>query len=93
MTEQDFGKLLTPRWTERRSWLIERWLSLQDDYRVMQTALASGRKVELFRDTQDLDYQDLLQAIRQGSRYMAELPEADMPGFVNRSGHMSFAGR
>ena len=93
LTEKDFGKLLTPRWTERRSWFIDRWASLQDDYRLMQAALAAGRKVELFRDTQDPDYQALLWAIRQGARYMAELPEADMPGFVNRSAHMSFAGR
>jgi hypothetical protein len=58
----------------------------------MQAALAAGRKVELFRDTQDPDYEALLQAIRQGARYMAELPETDMPGFINRSANMSFAG-
>lgn len=49
--------------------------------------------MELFRDTQDSDYQALLQAIRAGRQYMSQLPEADMPGFVNRSAHMSFAGR
>jgi hypothetical protein len=59
----------------------------------MQAALAAGRKVELFRDTQDPDYQALLQAIQAGRQHVAELPEADMPGFVNRSAHMSFAGR
>ena len=93
LTEKDFGTLLTPRWTERRSWLIERWSSIQDDYRVMQAALATGRHVELFRDTQDSDYQAMLQSIRAGQQLIGELPEADMPGFVNRSAHMSFGGR
>ncbi|MHB0958691.1 MAG: HzsA-related protein [Pirellulaceae bacterium] len=93
LTESDFGKLLNPRWTERRSWLIERWASIQRDYRFMEAALAAGQKVELFRDTQDPDYQALLQAIRTGQRQMGELPEADMPGFINRSAHMSFGGR
>jgi hypothetical protein len=68
LTEKDFGKLLTPRWTERRSWFIDRWVSLQDDYRLMQAALAAGRKVELFRDTQDPDYQAGL--INTLSRYV-----------------------
>ena len=93
LTEKDVGKLLTPRWTARRSSLIGLWSSIQDDYRVMQAALAAGRKVELFRDTQDPDYQALLQAIHAGRQHVAELPEADMPGFVNRSAQMSFAGR
>ena len=93
IAEKDFGTLLTPRWTERRSVLLGRWASLQHDYQVMQAALAAGRKVEMFHDTQDADFQAMLQAIRQGSKYMAELPEADMPGFVNRSAGKSFAGR
>ena len=93
ITEKDFGRLLTPRWSQRRSSLIDRWVSLQDDYRVMQGALAAGRKVELFPDTRDSDYQIMLQAIREGRKQVLELPEADMPGFVNRSARMSFGGR
>jgi hypothetical protein len=93
LTEKDFGKLLTPRWTERRSGLIERWSSIQNDYRTMQAALDAGRTVALFRDTHDADYQTMLQAIRVGQKLIGELPEADMPGFVNRSAHMSFGGR
>jgi hypothetical protein len=93
ITEKDFGKLLTPRWTERRSWLIERWSSIQNDYRAMKAAMDAGRQVELFPDTNDADYQTMLRAIRTGKELMNELPEADMPGFINRSAHMSFGGR
>jgi hypothetical protein len=93
LTENDFGTLLKERWTERRSSLINRWASLQEDYRTLRAALAAGRKVDLFADTRDADYQALLQAIRAGSEYMNELPEADMPGFVNRSAHLSFGSR
>jgi hypothetical protein len=90
LTEKDFGTLLNARWTERSSWLIDRWSSLQEDYRVMAAALAAGRKVELFKDTQDPDYLALLQAIRQGRDALRQLPEADMPGFVNRSAHTAW---
>jgi len=93
LTEKDFGTLLTPRWTHRRSTLIERWSSIQDDYRAMEAALAAGLKVEPFRDTNDPDYQTMLQAIRAGRELVHQLPEADMPGFINRSAHMSFGGR
>lgn len=93
LTEKDFGRLLTPRWTERRSGLLERWSSIQDDYRIMQAAISAGKTVELFRDTQEADYQTMLQAIRTGQQQIGELPEADMPGFVSRSSHMSFDGR
>ena len=91
ITEKDFGKLLTARWTERRSSLIERWASLQQDYQCMKAALDAGRTVELFRDTQDLDYQAMYQAICVGQKLITELPEADMPGFINRSAHLSFS--
>jgi hypothetical protein len=47
----------------------------------------------LFPDTNDADYQTMLRAIRTGKELMNELPEADMPGFINRSAHMSFGGR
>ncbi len=93
ITERDFGKLLTPRWIERRSWLIERWSSIQADYRAMKAAMDAGDQVELFPDTRDPDYQTMLQAIRKGKQLVRELPEADMPGFINRSAHMSFGGR
>ena len=90
ITEKDFGHLLNPRWMERHSNLLGRWASLRNDYQGMKTALASGRKIEPFRDTNDSDYQAMLKAIRQGATYMAELPEADMPGFVNRSANNAF---
>ena len=93
ITEKDFGQLLTPRWMERRSGLLGRWASLQNDYRVMQAALAAGRKLEPFRDTNEPDYQAMLKAIRQGAVSVAELPEADMPGFVNRSANKGFGGK
>jgi len=93
ITKKDFGRLLTPRWNGRRSILLGRWASLQNDFRVMQAALASGQKFEAFRDTNDPDYQLMLKAIRQGAAYMKELPEADMPGFVNRSANNAFGGR
>ena len=38
-----------------------------------------------FKDTADPDYQALLKAITEGGRKAYETPEADMPGFVNRS--------
>ena len=59
----------------------------------MQAAIGAGQTVELFRDTQEADYQTMLQAIRTGQQQIGELPEADMPGFVSRSSHMSFGGR
>lgn len=93
ITEKDFGTLLKPRWSERRSSLIERWSSLQEDRRVMQAALEAGRQVEMFRGTDDPDYRAMLEAIREGASYAAELPEADQPGFVSRSVHLSFGGR
>ena len=93
ITEKDFGQLLTPRWMGRRSFLLGRWASLQNDYRVLQAALAAGGKLQPFRDTNDPDYQAMLKAIRQGAASMAELPEADMPGFVNRSANNGFGGK
>ena len=53
----------------------------------------AGHKLALFPDTRDADYQAMLQAIRKGKQLVNKLPEADMPGFINRSAHMSFGGR
>lgn len=44
----------------------------------------------VFKDTSDPDYQALLDAIREGGKKAYETPEADMPGFVNRSCDKAF---
>ncbi|MCF7974244.1 MAG: DUF1080 domain-containing protein [Phycisphaerae bacterium] len=46
-----------------------------------------------FAGTNDPDYQTLLKAITEGKRKAYETPEADMPGFVNRSADRAFRYR
>jgi hypothetical protein len=46
-----------------------------------------------FRDTSDPDYRAMLQAIVEGGKKAYETPEADMPGFVNRSQRRAFVYR
>ena len=43
-----------------------------------------------FSDAADPDYQALLAAIAEGGKKAYETPEADMPGFINRSGDCYF---
>lgn len=46
-----------------------------------------------FKDTSDPDYQALLKALSDGGKKAYETPEADMPGFVNRSQDKAFPYR
>ena len=58
---------------------------------------AGGRGIEAegfeFAGPGDPDYQAMLQAISEGGRRAYQTPEADMPGFVNRSADRAFAYR
>ncbi|HRT28933.1 MAG TPA: hypothetical protein P5527_03975 [Kiritimatiellia bacterium] len=58
---------------------------------------AGGRGISakdfMFRDTNDPDYQAMLAAITEGGKKAYEVPEADMPGFINRSQHRAFVYR
>jgi hypothetical protein len=44
----------------------------------------------VFKEVSDPDYQALLGAIREGGKKACETPEADMPGFINRSQDRGF---
>ncbi|MEI6647159.1 MAG: hypothetical protein WCP12_14070 [bacterium] len=90
LTEKDFGKHLTKRWTERESSLIGLWGTTPGEWHTMDNAVKAGRKVELFKTTSDPVYQEILKAIIAGKQYHEQLPEADMPGFVNRSADKAF---
>ena len=46
-----------------------------------------------FKDTADADYQAMLKTAAEGCRKAREVPEADMPGFVSRSGDRSYRYR
>jgi mono/diheme cytochrome c family protein len=46
-----------------------------------------------FKDVTDPDFQAMLKAVAEGSKKAREVPEADMPGFVNRSQDRSYRYR
>ena len=46
-----------------------------------------------FTSTDDPDYQRMLKAITEGGQKAYETPEADMPGFMNRSADRAFVYR
>jgi mono/diheme cytochrome c family protein len=58
---------------------------------------ANGRGIPAqdfqFSSTADPDYQSLLRAFAEGGRKAHDMPEADMPGFVNRSQDRAFPYR
>jgi hypothetical protein len=91
--EREFGFDRGPMWS---------WIDLsKPEWSPALTAhldkAAGGRGIPAkdfrFRDSADPDYQAMLKAIVEGSKKAFEVPEADMPGFVNRSQDRSYRYR